>query len=68
MADKPLTVAEAAKLAKIPESTFRFWIKRGEIKMERSPGGLMRVRESEARRLRSWLDGEDVEPSRMPHE
>ncbi|MFJ3956364.1 hypothetical protein [Arthrobacter sp. NPDC090010] len=61
-------MAEAAKLAKVSESTFCFWIERGESRIERSPGRRMRVGESETRCLRARLDGEDVEPSRMPRD
>ena len=68
MADKPLKVAEAAEIANVPRSTLYNWIRRGEIETERAPGGRLRVRESEARRLKAWLEGEDVEPSRMPRD
>lgn len=61
MADRPMSVPEAALIVQVPRSTLYFWIKRGEVKAERSPGGRMRVRESEAIRIRNWLTGEDVE-------
>ena len=61
MADKPLRVVDAAALAEIPRATFYSWIRKGEIRTERSPGGRLRVRESEALRIRAWLNGEDVQ-------
>ena len=61
MSDRPLPVAEAAAIAEIPRATFYNWIRKGEVRSERAPGGQIRVRESEARRIRAWLRGEDVE-------
>lgn len=61
MADRPLRVAEAAALVEIPISTFYSWIRKSEVRTEKAPGGQLRVRESEALRIRAWLRGEDVQ-------
>ncbi|MDQ0649509.1 excisionase family DNA binding protein [Microbacterium natoriense] len=61
MADRPLRVIEAAALAGVPRATFYLWIRKGKVRTEPAPGGQMRVRESEALRIRAWLRGEDRE-------
>lgn len=58
MNDRALSVAEAAAL--IPyasEVTLYKWIKKGEVAIERSPGGRMKIRESEVRRINAWFEG-----------
>lgn len=56
--DPMLSVAEAAKIIGISTDTLYNWIRRGEVVSLRSPGGRMKVRESEARRVLAWLNGE----------
>lgn len=56
-----MKVADAARIMDVPTSTLYFWIRKGEVRAERSPGGTLRVRESEALRIRAWLRGEDVQ-------
>jgi excisionase family DNA binding protein len=61
MVDRPLPVVKAAALVGVPRSTFYNWIRKGEVRTEAAPGGQLRVRESEALRIRAWLRGEDVQ-------
>jgi excisionase family DNA binding protein len=58
MTDRPLSVAEAAKMIPfVSEGTLYRWVRSGEVKAERAPGGRMKIRESEVRRINAWYEG-----------
>ena len=60
MGDRAMYVSEAAKLMGFSDPTLRRWIAKGEVHAEHDPGGRLRIRESEVRRVRAWFDGEPV--------
>lgn len=61
--DIPLTVTEAARRLEpfVARSTLYSWIRRGEIRADRSPGGRQMIRESEVQRILAWYRGDDIE-------
>lgn len=62
MADRPLTVSQAVELiGGISRATLYRYIDRGVISAEPAPNGQKRIRESEALRLKAWLEGTDTD-------
>lgn len=49
--DPLLTASEVAQLFRVDPKTVTRWVKAGRIAAQRTPGGHLRVRQSEARRL-----------------
>lgn len=63
MSTLPLSVAEAARrMPYVSQGTLYRWVRSGEVKAERSPGGRMKIRESEVERINSWYEGLTAEP------
>lgn len=59
MADKLLTVSEAAKVVGIAKNTLYRWINKNQVQVVLMPQGDIKVRQSTAERLRRQRDGED---------
>jgi len=60
MGDRAVKVSEAIQIIGLPKLTVYKLIRTGEIPSERAINGVIYVRESEARRIRAWFDGEPV--------